>query len=207
MKNKNSASMLVRKPSRLERIWKFCQRYRKVGMAFFSILILGALGCWAWFSYQNWREEKAMQALYLSREDQDYQRVIETYPHSFGSDFAFMALGEKKWKEGRYSDARKAYEKILTDSPESLFSPLLKNRIGECLLQEGKISEAREIFDALSRDERASYLSRNAQMNLGRCLFLKGETGKGLEFFSKLKADQSSTSWKETLEAIIRSHA
>jgi predicted negative regulator of RcsB-dependent stress response len=117
-----------------------------------------------------------------------------------------ISLGELKWKESEFTQAREIYELFLEKYPDHMFASLVKNLQGECLLQEKELLEAESIFNSLLNTPQDLYIQSLVQMNLGRVIMAKGNAQKAIDLFKNFKQEKSQMLWTDVSDAFIRRH-
>src|SRR5574341_104780 len=207
MKKKNSKTnqyVVFKKPPLTLRLWNFINPYRKaIILAVFIFLAAGfVLG--GWISYRDWREKKAMELFRIAKDDKDFEHLRENYPGTSAALLAMIHLGEIKWKQHQYTQARDIYEHLVDHYPRNVFTPLVKNLIGQCLHQEGKLSEAEGIFESLRGEPGDAYIQSLAELNLGRVIMAKGDSQKAIDLYHTLRAEKSHSVWVDSIDAFIR---
>ncbi|MBI1883943.1 MAG: tetratricopeptide repeat protein [Chlamydiae bacterium] len=207
MKNKilqKKNVLLPPKKSLSIQVWKWLVSYRSSLLGLTSMVLLVGLMGGGWFSYQNWRQDKAMRLLSDAKDDNVLDQVIEKYPKTPAALYALIGQGASKVEQGKMSDAIQAYEKFLFLYPRHLFVPWVKNALGECYLHEKRFAEAEVLFKALSQAPDSSFLEIQVKMNLARLEIMKGRVNQGVEEIKKFRENHSTAIWKDNFEAFVR---
>lgn len=171
MKVKNARTpevKILEKSTAGARLWKALQRYRRMLVLIFVVVLLGSFGIAGWHSYRNWVGHEAMKLVENAKNDSDYQIVIQKYPSTAAAILAMVNLGDTYWEKGEFAKARATYERFLEIHPDHVFSPFVRNMRGECLFQENRLAEAKVTFEAILNDSKASYIHDRARENLKR---------------------------------------
>jgi tetratricopeptide (TPR) repeat protein len=208
MKKKNSKDQKVvfkKKPISL-RLFNAVYPYRKAVIASVFLLLIAGLLIGGWFSYRDWRSKKAMELLRTAKDGNDYQNIVNHYSRTSASAVAMIRLGELKWRENKYDQAREIYERFIRVYPESVLAPFVKNLIGECFLQEKKFAESESVFNSLLSDSVNNFIHSTVQMNLARLIAARGDVQKAVEHFKKLKQEKGNMLWMDTIDGFLRSH-
>ena len=206
MKKKNSKDQKVvfkKKPISL-RLFNAVYPYRKAVISSVFVLLIAGLVIGGWFSYRDWRSKKAMELLRIAKDGKDYENLVNHYSGTPASAVAMIRLGELKWRENQYAQAREIYERFIRVYPKSVLAPFVKNLIGECFLQEKTFAESESVFNSLLSDSVNNFIHSIVQMNLARLIAARGDVQKAVEHFKKLKQDKGKILWRDTIDGFLR---
>lgn len=208
MKKKNSRdqkAVFKKKPISL-RLFNAVYPYRKAIISSVFLLLIAGLLIGGWFSYRDWRSKKAMELLRTAKDGNDYENLVNHYSGTPASAVAMIRLGELKWRENEYAQAREIYERFIKIYPKSVLAPFVKNLIGECFLQEKKFTESDNVFNSLLSDSANNFIHSIVQMNLARLIAARGDVQKAVEHFKKLKQEKGKMLWMDTIDGFLRLH-
>ena len=175
-----------------------------VAAAGFVVLVLLALGAWAWSDAQQRRVQGAYAAVMTrvqaaeaadapaaskAAATRDLEQLLARYPSARPVPQAAYELGNLRFAL-QYPAARSAYELALRRGASSLIRALARSGLGRAWEAERDFARAAEAYGALVKDlDPRSFLFEDALMDQARALELAGRKPEAVAAYQRLLKD------------------
>ena len=176
-----------------------------VAGAGFVVLVLLALGAWAWSDAQQRRVQGAYAAVMTrvqaaeaadapaaskAAATRDLEQLLARYPSARPVPQAAYELGNLRFALQQYPAARSAYELALRRGASSLIRALARSGLGRAWEAERDFARAAEAYGALVKDlDPRSFLFEDALMDQARALELAGRKPEAVAAYQRLLKD------------------
>jgi len=178
--------------------------YIKRNRALFTVALVvvfgGLLGALAYWNHVRSYNENAMAAFESAKTDEDYRRVIKSYPGSAAEPMAMFYRGRKLLDDKKYPEAAGVFSGFLMAYPDYPLAPNALLLMGMILEQQKKYREAIGSYDSLVERYPGSFVAPLALLNAGGCYERLDETADAKKEYERIISDYPASNYKQQAE-------